>query len=197
VAVTHLFDQHFYFSLGREYHGLIDDYAIHWIDVSGYWLRSKEVDTVRAHTYDMPNQPAEAADPWGGWVEIHYRDGSNVMLRAVGGTATQTTSHPYWIHGTEGTIRGSVLGLDWVEIERQGVFHRCRLEGDWWSVGFASTMGELLYAIAEDREPANSGRDNLRTVALTLAADRSAASGGRPVMLEEIMGAPAAGLKQS
>jgi predicted dehydrogenase len=42
----------------------------------------------------------------------------------------------------------------------------------------AGTLTEFAAAIAEGREPETSGRDNLRTLALTLAAVRSAAGSG-------------------
>ena len=44
-------------------------------------------------------------------------------------------------------------------------------------------MGELVSAIAEDREPYNSARHNLLSLELTLAACRSAEQDGAPVSL--------------
>jgi hypothetical protein len=52
--------------------------------------------------------------------------------------------------------------------------------------GFAVTMGELLCSIAENREPFHSARNNLRTLALTLAACASAEHNGEPVDPKEI-----------
>jgi hypothetical protein len=46
-------------------------------------------------------------------------------------------------------------------------------------------MGELLSAIAEDREPFNSAEHNLRSLEITLAAVRSAERGGEPIRLDE------------
>jgi len=43
--------------------------------------------------------------------------------------------------------------------------------------GFRGTMGELLCAIEEDREPRNSARNNLQSLALCFAALASADSG--------------------
>lgn len=45
--------------------------------------------------------------------------------------------------------------------------------------GFRGTMGELLCAIEEGREPANSAANNLRTLELCFAALKSADT-GRP-----------------
>jgi hypothetical protein len=51
------------------------------------------------------------------------------------------------------------------------------LTGTWFANGFQGTMCELLCAIEEKREPKNSARNNLRTLALCFAAISSANSG--------------------
>jgi predicted dehydrogenase len=186
VAVTHLFDRDFGFAVGRHYdaieHMLIYDYSVHWVDISRCWLDGRSPENVRALEYRTPNQPAAAKAPWGAWIAIEYADGASVVIRSVGGSTTARPGCPFWIHGTEGTIRGSVLlGSDFVELERGGVFSRYVLEGSWYPDGFAGAMGELLSAIADDREPYNSARHNLLSLELTLAACRSAEEGGRPV----------------
>jgi hypothetical protein len=52
-----------------------------------------------------------------------------------------------------------------------------KLEGSWFPDGFHGTMGELLRSIEEGREPSNSARDNLRSLALCFAAIASATDG--------------------
>ena len=109
------------------------------------------------------------------------------MIRSVGDVTTSRPACPFWIHGTEGTIRGSVLlDSDFVELDRDGGVTRYELEGAWYPDGFAGALGELVSAIAEDREPFNSARHNLLSLRITLAACASAAEDGRPVSLEEI-----------
>ena len=49
-----------------------------------------------------------------------------------------------------------------------------KLEGQWFPDGFHGTMGELLSAIEENREPINSARNNLKSLALCFAAVASA-----------------------
>jgi hypothetical protein len=78
--------------------------------------------------------------------------------------------------------------LEWVELEHDGVPTRYDLEGGWHPDGFAGAMGELATAIAEDREPYNSGRHNLLSLELTLAACRSAEADGSPVAVESTSG---------
>lgn len=53
-------------------------------------------------------------------------------------------------------------------------FHRPRWTESWFPDAFAGTMGDLLFAIEENRAPTISGRDNLHTMALVDAAYQSA-----------------------
>lgn len=188
-SVTHLLDRSFTFVLDVPHfdeieHLLLYDHCVHWIDISRCWLDGKEPDTVRALEYRSPGQPPATKQPWGAWLDVNYRDGSSFSLRSVGGSATSRPGCLFWIHGGEGTIRGSILlDSDFVELERDGHSTRFPLEGAWYDEGFAGAMGELVTAIAEDREPYNSGRHNLLSLELTLAACRSAEDEGRPVRL--------------
>jgi predicted dehydrogenase len=194
AAVTHLLDKDFGFSVGTWAgaleHFLIYDYCEHWIDISRCWLDGNTPVQVRAREYRAPNQPPESEAPWGGWIEIAYADGASVSIRSVGGSATSTPSCPFWIHGSEGTIRGSVLGGDFVELERDRAFTRYPLEGEWHVDGFAAAMGELMCAVAEDREPENSVADAVLSVRLVLAAKESAERGGAPVDVTSYATAP-------
>jgi predicted dehydrogenase len=190
-AVTHLFDHAFDWIVGSAFdeieHFVIYDFAVHWIDISRCWLEGKSVTAVRARDYRTPAQPPASRAALGAWVEFEYADGSSVLIRSVGSSRTERPGNPFWIHGTDGTIRGSVRrGSDFVELERDGATTRYALEGEWLPDGFAGTLGELVSAVAEDREPYNSARHNLLSLQMTLAACRSADEGGRPVTLEEI-----------
>lgn len=60
-----------------------------------------------------------------------------------------------------------------------------KLEGKWFPHAFMGTMGELMRAIEENREPENSVRDNLLTIQMLFAAYQSMEE-NRPVWLEEI-----------
>ena len=71
-----------------------------------------------------------------------------------------------------------------MELERDGARTRFDLDGTWHSQGFAGTLGELVSAIAEGREPYHSARHNLLSLELTLAACRSAEENGRPVAID-------------
>jgi predicted dehydrogenase len=191
IAVTHLLDKPLPPLVGTHFehveHFTIYDYLVHWIDISRCWLDGKEVVGVRAREYAPPDQPPGLATPIAAWVELLYEDGSNAMIRSIGDARTRRPTCPFWVHGTDGVIRGSVLlGSEFVELERDGVTSTFALEGAWYPDGFAGTLAELACAIAEDREPYNSARHNLLSLALTLAACRSAEQGSRVVSPDEL-----------
>jgi predicted dehydrogenase len=196
VAVSHLYHHNYGFTLGTVFdeieHLVLYDYSIHWFDITRCWLDGKTITAVRAREYRTPNQPPESKAPWGAWATIDYEDGSSAMIRGVGCAATARPNKPFWIHGAEGTIRGTVLGsgpvpgLELLELERDGTTSRFQLDGTWHTEGFAGALGELVTAIAEDREPFNSARHNLLSLQIMFAACRSAEEGSRPVTLDEI-----------
>jgi predicted dehydrogenase len=188
TAVTHLHDKNMPPVVGLHFdeldHFVIYDYDVHWIDISRCWLDGDRPVEVRASDWRVPGQPANARNPWGANVEIRYASGANVLIRTVGDAQTARGGAPFWIHGTGGTIRGSVLlGSDSLELDRDGEVVPFELEGAWYPEGLAGTMGELLSAVAEEREPSNSARHNLLSLELTIAACRSADLDGSPVSL--------------
>jgi predicted dehydrogenase len=196
VAVSHLYHHDYGFTLGTVFdeieHFVLYDYSIHWFDITRCWLDGKTTTAVRAREYRTPNQPPDSKAPWGAWATIDYEDGSSAMIRGVGCAATARPNKPFWIHGAEGTIRGTVLGsgpvpgLEQLELERDGTISSFQLDGTWHTEGFAGALGELVTAIAEDREPFNSARHNLLSLQIMFAACRSAEEGSRPVTLDEI-----------
>ena len=185
-AVTHLYDVKFDWLAGSHFdnieHCLIYDYSVHWFDITRCWMGEKAVSSVRAREYRTPNQPGQAA--WGMWAEIAYADGANAVLRSIGCSETAQQTHHFWIHGTEGVIRGTQHLHDSLELERKGLTIRYPLKGHWFVDGFAASMGELMCAVAEKREPAHSARHNLLSLQITLAACRSADRDGQAVPLE-------------
>ena len=66
-----------------------------------------------------------------------------------------------------------------------GIAHP-KLEGQWFNDGFKGTMGELLCAIEDDREPTNGAAENLRSLAMAFAAVRSRMT-GREVEIGEAL----------
>jgi predicted dehydrogenase len=58
-----------------------------------------------------------------------------------------------------------------------------RIQGSWFPDAFGGSMGELMRALAEGREPQTSGRDNLHSIQIAYAAVESVAT-GRTVELQ-------------
>ncbi|PSR20879.1 MAG: gfo/Idh/MocA family oxidoreductase [Sulfobacillus acidophilus] len=94
------------------------------------------------------------------------------------------------IKGTNGALydypvgRGDTLSFLTKKI-RQDTWITPELKGRWFPHAFMGSMGELMRAIEEDREPVNSVRDNLKTLKMVFAAMRSIDE-VRPVWLSEI-----------
>ncbi len=191
VSITHLFDTNFGWVPGTRFdvipHWLIYDYSIHWYDITQCWLEGKSIQTVRAQDYKTPDQPAASQAAWGMWTEVQCADGANAMLRCVGGSRSQQNGHYFWVHGTQGTLRGCVLPERFVEMDREGELTRFDFSETWFPDGFAGAMGELCWSIAGDRTPYNSARHHLRSLALTLAACQSADQHGEPVNFDEVL----------
>lgn len=186
VGVTHLHDKPLPPLAGTPFdavpHMLITDYLVHWIDITRCWLEGTSVVSVAARDSRVPGQPAGARNPWHAGIELVTDTGASASLRIVGDARTQTGGCPFWIHGTEGTLRGSILlGSDFLELDRDGVRTPFAITGQWFTDGFAGAMGELQRAVVEDREPENSAEHVLATVRIGLAAAESAEAGGTVV----------------
>jgi predicted dehydrogenase len=192
VGVTHLHDKPLPPLAGTAFdavpHMLLADYLVHWIDITRCWLEGGTVTSVAAIDSRVPGQPGEARNPWQATVHIGLDSGATASLRIAGNAIAAQGGCPFWIHGTRGSIRGSVLlGSDRLELETaEGVQH-FELEGAWFTDGFAGTMGELLAAIEEGRAPENAAEHVLGTVELGLAAVASAEAGGAPVRPEALV----------
>ncbi|MCX6895824.1 MAG: hypothetical protein NTZ16_10080 [Verrucomicrobia bacterium] len=83
------------------------------------------------------------------------------------------------VTGSAGTLRarGGICGAHDLTLFTKRGFARPKLAGKWFNDGFRGAMGELLCAIEENREPANSASENLRSLALCFAAVRAADTG--------------------
>jgi predicted dehydrogenase len=76
---------------------------------------------------------------------------------------------------------GDLCAVSNVELVTGAGVATAELRGSWFPDGFRGCMGELMRAIEEDREPENSAAENLKSLALVLAAMTSA-DGNRPVV---------------
>ncbi|MBD2847453.1 Gfo/Idh/MocA family oxidoreductase [Paenibacillus sp. IB182496] len=99
--------------------------------------------------------------------------------------------------GTEGIIKGTNGSLYNYPVGREDTlsyyskridasqWFTPQLEGKWFPHAFMGTMGELMLAIEQDREPANSVRDNLGTMKMVFGAYASMTD-NRPVYMSEM-----------
>lgn len=189
VGVTHLHDKPLPPLVGTPFddleHMLVTDYLMHWIDITRTWLDPAQVVSVHATDSRVPGQPAESRNPWSATIAIGCDTGATATLRIVGNARATQPACPFWIHGTEGTLRGSVLlGSDRLALDRDGEVHELPLRGQWFVDGFAGTMGELLCAVAEDREPENSAAHAATSARIMLAARDSADQDGAVARLQ-------------
>ncbi|MEJ7704453.1 MAG: Gfo/Idh/MocA family oxidoreductase [Geodermatophilaceae bacterium] len=189
VGVTHLHDKALPPLAGTPFddtpHMLLTDYLLHWVDISRTWLAdggAGPVVSVQAVDSRVPGQPDEARNPWSATLSMATAVGATATVRITGSNVAAEPGCPFWVHGTSGTARGSVL----LDSDRLEVDHGTRrtdvpLRGAWFVDGFAAAMGELMCAVDEDREPENSAADAVRSIRVVLAARDSADRGGIPV----------------
>ena len=188
VGVTHLHDKPLPPLVGTPFddvpHMLLTDYLLHWIDITRCWLEPTEVVSVQAVDGRVPGQPRASRNPWSATVGLVGADGATASLRVVGDVHASEPSCPFWIHGTRGSLRGSVLlGSDRLVLDRGDGPVELPLDGAWFVDGFAGAMGELMSAIEEDREPEHSAERVAGSLRVMFAARESAEAGGRPVSL--------------
>jgi predicted dehydrogenase len=92
--------------------------------------------------------------------------------------------YEWFVDGTKGSACASQTELSVSFKDRPDQRQVIALQGHWFPDAFGGSMGEMLRALAEGREPATSGRDNLDTLRIAYAAVESSVT-GRTVELEE------------
>jgi predicted dehydrogenase len=157
------------------YHVVLYDFAIHWFDILSCFMGSNQASRVFASVEKAKGQTAKP--PLLGQALVEY---AGAQATLVFDAFTKFGSLDTTIlAGTKGTLlsSGPDLGKQTVTLTTKHGAASPTLEGSWFPDGFHGTMGELLCAIEEDREPSNSARNNLRSLALCFAALRSAETG--------------------
>jgi predicted dehydrogenase len=153
------------------------DFGIHWFDflVSLVGDRAREVYATATRAAGQEGRPPLLAQA------LVSFDGGQASLVFDGATRHGALDTTY-VAGTRGSLRsvGPDLGRQAVTLATEAGEARPALEGTWFNDGFAGTMGELLRAIEEGREPSNGAAGNLPALALTFAAVASSRL-GRPV----------------
>ncbi len=150
------------------------DFAIHWFD----FLCSLAGDRVQSVFATTSRASGQAVAPPLLAQSLVRLDGGQASLVFDAATAFGPRDTTF-VAGTSGSLMsdGPNLGEQQVTLTTQAGMATPLLEGTWFNDGFAGTMGELLCAIEEDREPQNGAAGNLRSLALAFAAIQSARSG--------------------
>ncbi|MCS7459804.1 Gfo/Idh/MocA family oxidoreductase [Paenibacillus doosanensis] len=171
-------------------------HSIHYLDSIRYVL-GLQPEYVYADGAKIPNQPYAGETrtmihiKYPGDVRALVHDNHNNRMPQEDWYAT------FRFEGTEGVVKGTNGALynypegreDTISLYSNllepGTLYAPKLEGRWFPHAFMGTMGELMRAIEEDREPENSIADNLITLRTVFAAYRSM-SENRPVYVTEI-----------
>ncbi len=186
-AITHIHDIAMSWCPDVERHGtrdfLLFDYMIHWVDCSQVWMGARSHYTVWAHTITRQAPESESDVTQFGWLNIVADGAVCASIRSIV-AAQQYSGHPFLVHGSNGTIRGTVdspAQNEYLSLERNGNQLQFSLSGDWFPDGFLGSIGDLLCAIEDGREPDAGIASAGLTQKLTFAACESAAAGGRPI----------------
>jgi predicted dehydrogenase len=160
------------------HHIILYDFAIHWFDFAASIFAGKKARRIYACVTRSAAQ--SATPPLLGQALVEY-EGAQASLLFDGdarfGAEDRTT-----IVGTKATAKSSGPSLSDQQVtcySAEGWFSP-KLEGTWFTEGFQGTMGELLAAIEDNRQPLNNARDNLHSLAMCFAAVESADK-GQPV----------------
>jgi predicted dehydrogenase len=118
-------------------------------------------------------------------VIVDYPGAQAVLV--FNGNCLQGASDRSVVCGSKGTLisDGPGLMVQKVSLVTEAGQALPDLEGHWFPEGMAGTMGELLCAIEENREPSHSARNNLKSLELCFAALASA-DRGEPVRVGEV-----------
>jgi predicted dehydrogenase len=156
-------------------HLILYDFAIHWFD----FVRTIMDEAVPRRIFaSMAKSATQTIVPALLAQAIIEYESTQVTLIFDGFTRFDRLDRTLVV-GSEGAIRSSGPSTDYQRLEMttaEGIA-RPRLKGAWFPDGFHGTMAELLSAIAENREPSNSARNNLASLSLCFAAVASAERG--------------------
>jgi predicted dehydrogenase len=153
-------------------HLLLFDFGIHWFDLAACFLDGHELKSVFAAVERAPYQKARPPFLASVIIEAEGAQGRLAFNAAVSFAQSDRTL----LAGSLGTLHssGPSLSQQTVILTTAAGESSPALSGTWFENGFQGTMGELLCAIEDNREPLNSARNNLRSLALCFAAVHSA-----------------------
>ena len=155
----------------------IVDHGVHYLDLIRYFA-GKEPVRVKAIAAMQPGQAA--VTPMCHTVLCEFRPSD--MLQAVSHfnnivRAPQMHRYEWFADGTDGTAMVNRTELVVSLKDSPDHVQTYRLQGSWFPDAFAGSMGEMMSALSESREPMTSGRDNLHSIRIAEAAVESSKTG--------------------
>jgi predicted dehydrogenase len=157
------------------HHLMLYDFGIHWIDAAYTFFGGEPARCVYASLAHAPSQPIKP--PLVASAVITFPNG--IANLSFNGSSLFAPAEICSVVGRLGTLRatGGVCSIPMVELTTAAGTAQAELSGNWFPDGFRGTMGELLCAIEEDREPLNSAADNLKSLVICFGAIQSADEG--------------------
>jgi predicted dehydrogenase len=149
------------------------EYAIHHLDLARWWM-GREPTRVRAAVGRVPGQFSKGE--FIATIVLSFADDALATLieQNAAQPAGRAKLSRFQIDGPVGALRGEFTTyqkLSLVSGRTGGATIEVPLgESTGFSDAFAGTMGELMCAIEENRQPSISGEDNLNSLRLALAA---------------------------
>ena len=181
-SVTHFhraYQDHGWYAEREDFN--IVDHGIHYIDLSRYFTGYTPL-RVKTTTTMAPGQ--NAVSPMIYTILFEYEPSSQVMTTLhFNNIVSAPALHDqlWFLDGTRGSALLSdppgtaKLSLSFKDSPEQ--VQTFEIAGTWGYEGFAGSMGEMLLALEEGREPESSGRDHLESLRMAFAAVESANSG--------------------
>ena len=156
-------------------HLLLYDFAIHWFDIATLFFGDRAARKVYAAAAHSPAQRAKP--PFLAHACVDFEHGQATI--AFNAACPHGQEDRTVVAGSRGLVRsvGPNLTQQRVTLHNANGIASPEFEGSWFPDGFHGAMAELLCAVEDNREPLNSARENLRSLALCFAAVQSANRG--------------------
>jgi len=158
----------------KVYHLILYDFAIHWFDFLSTIMEGQQAKRVYASAINAPKQ--DMMPPLIAQAAVEYPSAQASL--AFDAYVPEGCWDRVLISGSKGIVRSSGIDLNSQRVEiitNEGTISP-KIEGTWFPDGFHGTMGELLCAIEEKRQPTHSAHNNLRSLELCFAALESSLS---------------------
>ena len=161
----------------------IVDHGVHFLDLIRHFS-GRTPDAVSTTTAMMQGQ--NAVSPLSHTLALHFDSGDLTAIDHFNNIVQSRAGHSeFWhVDGAHGSITGTPQWVDVTQRDEPERRVRFPIEGSWFPEAFGGSMGELMAAMNEGREPLTSSRDNLNSIRIAAAGVRSSDE-GRTVRLEE------------